>query len=390
MGHCPAPAGRPRFDIADIVREHRVALERERRLSPTEKRVLTAIARCRTAALGGHVEVCRSCGHEQLAYNSCRNRHCPKCQCLAQEKWIAARAERLLPVRHFHVVFTVPSELRALCCRVPRALFEALFHAASETLLQLGRERLGATLGVTMVLHTWTRDLRFHPHVHAIVTAGGVDGSGDWHPTKNFLFHVDVMGELLRGKMLERLRRLQRDGLLNPMRELEDPEAFDRLMARLAKIRWVVYAKRPFRHIEHVLAYLGRYTHRVAISNGRLLEVTASSVTFRTKEGKTHTVTPVEFLRRFLRHVLPDGFHKIRHYGLYASSSRGELERARARLQSLAAPAPIPRPPRLTWQELLRQLTGRDVERCPRCGGPIERIALERQPARGPPTWEAA
>ena len=390
MGHCPASAERPRFDIADIVLQHRAELEVEHGLSVTDRRVLTAIERCRTAALGGHLEVCRSCGHEQPAYNSCRNRHCPKCQCLAQERWIAARSERLLPVRHFHVVFTVPSELRALCRRAPRALFEALFRSASETLLQLGQERLGAALGVTMVLHTWTRDLRFHPHVHAIVTAGGMAATGEWHPTKNFLFHVEVMGKLLRGKMLDQLRRLQRAGQLHPTGELEDPQAFDQLMARLAKVRWVTYAKRPFRRIEHVLAYLGRYTHRVAISNGRLLEVSASSVSFRTKEGKTHTVTPVEFLRRFLQHVLPAGFHKIRHYGLYAGSAGRELERARARLESLGAPARIARPPRPTWQELLRELTGRDVERCQRCGGPLERIALEPHHARGPPAQEAA
>jgi hypothetical protein len=390
VGHCPASAGRPRFDIADIVRQHRAELEAGQWLSASERRVLTAIERCRTAVLGGHLEVCRSCGHEQPAYNSCRNRHCPKCQCLAQERWIAARSERLLPERHFHVVFTVPSELRALCRRVPRAVFDALFRCAGETLLELGHSRLDATLGVTMVLHTWTRDLRFHPHVHAIVTAGGVDERGAWRPTKNYLFPARVMGELLCGKVLDELRRLHRAGLLNPTRELEDPQAFARLMARLAKARWVVYAKAPFRRVEHVLAYLGRYTHRVAISNGRLVGVTPSSVTFRTKDGKTHTVTPVEFLRRFIQHVLPDGFKKIRHYGLYASSARDELELARAGRESLAAPlstTPLPLP---TWQQLLRELTGRDVDRCPRCGGAIERVALERQLARGPPAQEPA
>lgn len=390
MGHCPASAGRPRFDIADIVRQHRAELEAEHWLSASERRVLTAIERCRTAVLGGHLEVCRSCGHEQPAYNSCRNRHCPKCQCLAQERWIAARSERLLPVRHFHVVFTVPNELRALCRRVPRAIFDALFRCAGETLLALGHSRLDATLGVTMVLHTWTRDLRFHPHVHAIVTAGGVDERSAWRPTKNYLFPVEVMGKLLCGKMLDELRRLHRAGLLNPACELEDPQAFERLMARLAKARWVVYAKAPFRRVEHVLAYLGRYTHRVAISNGRLVGVTPSSVTFRTKDGKTHTVTPVEFLSRFIQHVLPDGFKKIRHYGLYASSARDELELTHAGLESLAASlstTPLPRP---TWQQLLRELTGRDVDLCPRCGGAIERVAIERQVARGPPAPEAA
>jgi hypothetical protein len=390
VGSCPASAGRPRFDIADIVRQHQVGLEAEHGLSVSERRVLTAIERCRTAALGGHVEVCRSCGHEQPAYNSCRNRHCPKCQCLAQERWIAARAERLLPVRHFHVVFTVPSEVRGLCWRVPRALFEALFHSASETLLELGQSRLGGMLGVTMVLHTWTRDLRFHPHVHAIVTAGGLDNSGSWRPTKDYLFPVAVMGALLRGKMLDRLRRLQRNGLLGLQGEREDPEVFDRLMTRLAKARWVVYAKRPFRRIEQVLGYLGRYTHRVAISNGRLVNVTASTSTFRTKEGKTHTITPVEFLRRFIQHVLPDGFKKIRHYGLYASGADDKLDLARARLASVATSAQTTRPSASTWQELLRELTGRDVDRCSRCGGSIERIAIARQVARGPPVSEAA
>jgi hypothetical protein len=390
VGSCPASAGRPRFDIADIVREHRAALEAEQRLSVTERRVLTAIERCRTAALGGHVEVCRSCGHEQPAYNSCRNRHCPKCQCLAQERWIAARAERLLPVRHFHVVFTLPSELRALCRRAPRALFEAMFRSASDTLLELGKSRLGGSLGVTMVLHTWTRDLRFHPHVHAIVTAGGVDASGVWHPTKDFLLPVKVMGQLLRGKMLDQLRRLERDGLLGSPGELEDPEAFDRMMARVAKARWVVYAKRPFRRAEHVLAYLGRYTHRVAISNGRLVNVTASTVTFRTKEGKTHGVTPVEFLRRFIQHVLPDGFKKIRHYGLYASGAHGMLATARARLESVCTPVQTTPSLAPTWQQLLRDLTGRDVNRCQRCSGAIERIAVERKVARGPPGLEAS
>lgn len=389
MGQCPASAGRPRFDIADIVRQHRAELEAEHGLSATERRVLTAIERCRTAVLGGHLEVCRSCGHEQPAYNSCRNRHCPKCQCLAQERWIAARAERLLPVRHFHVVFTVPSELREPFRRAPRALYEALFRSASETLLELGQSRIGGTLGVTMVLHTWTRDLRFHPHVHAIVTAGGMDSSGSWRPTKDYLFPVAVMGELLRGKMLDQLRRLQRNGLIMSPGELEEPEAFERLMARVAKARWVVYAKRPFRRIEHVLGYLGRYTHRVAISNGRLVNVTASTVTFRTKEGKTHSVTPVEFLRRFIQHVLPDGFKKIRHYGLYASSADGTLAMARARLGSGVRLSPTTPSPAPTWQQLLRELTGRDVDRCLRCGGAIERTAIERS-ARGPPLPETA
>jgi hypothetical protein len=183
--HRLAPTGRPRFDIADIVHRHRAALEADTCLSPAQRRVLSDIERCRTAALGGHLDVCRSCGHQHPAYNSCRNRHCPKCQALRQELWIAAHAERLLPVRHFHVVFTLPSELRPLAKAVPRAVFDALFAAASSTLLDLGSSRLSATLGVTAVLHTWTRDLRYHPHVHALATAGGLQSGGDhWSPAR--------------------------------------------------------------------------------------------------------------------------------------------------------------------------------------------------------------
>ncbi|MGH7288923.1 MAG: IS91 family transposase, partial [Myxococcota bacterium] len=196
----PASAGRPRFDIADIVRRHRPALEAEEHLTLAQRRVLSAIEVCRTAALGGHLDVCRSCGYEHPSYNSCRNRHCPKCQALDQERWIAARSARLLPVQHFHVVFTLPSELRALARYRPREIFGALFSAASATLVELGQSRLGALLGVTMVLHTWTRDLRYHPHTHAIVSAGGLDLAGNgWNASSpKYLFPVDVMRALLR------------------------------------------------------------------------------------------------------------------------------------------------------------------------------------------------
>jgi len=388
VAECPASAGRPRFDIADIVRAHRAQLEREQGLSVAEGRVLSAIERCRTAALGGHLDVCRSCGHERPAYNSCRNRHCPKCQALAQERWIAARTERLLPVRHFHVVFTLPSELRGLCRRLPRPLFDALFRAASETLLELGRTRLVATLGVTMVLHTWTRDLRFHPHVHAIVTAGGLREDASWAVSNGkYLFPVAVMGRLLRGKMMAQLHRLHAQGKLRGYDEFEDPEAFGRFMAGLPRRPWLVYAKKPFGGAEHVLRYLGRYTHRVAIANSRLVNVTARAVTFRTKNGATATLTPVEFLGRFLHHVLPDGFKKIRHYGLYAASSDERLAMAHRELNRdrVACLGATP-----SWHEHLRHLTGRDVDRCAACGGLVEHIPLPAIGARAPPTPLAA
>lgn len=363
---------RPRFDIADIVRQHRPALEARQRLSRPQKRVLTAISRCRTAALGGHLEVCTGCGREHPAYNSCRNRHCPKCQALAQQKWIDARTARILAMRHFHLVFTPPSELRPLAMRHPTEIYTALFRATSELLLRLGRTRLKATLGLTMVLHTWTRDLRFHPHIHVLATAGGLslDGSRFVHARKDFLFHVEVMGRMLRGKMLSALRKLQQEGAFPEL----SPAAFNRLMASLAAHKsWVVYAKAPFRRSQHVLSYLGRYTHRVGIANSRLVEVSTDHVTFRTKHGKTATLHPVDFLRRFIQHVLPDGFHKIRHAGLYASAQPGGLlERAKALL-------PRPKGPQDS-----KPTPVDEPRHCTHCGGLILRLPLTDL-ARSPP-----
>lgn len=384
MAHCLASAGRPRFEIADIVRAQRAELEQTHRLAPQQRRVLSAIELCRTAALGGHLEVCRRCGFEHQAYNSCRNRHCPKCQALAQEKWIAARSERVLPVGHFHVVFTLPSEFRALTQALPKLMFGALFRAASETLLQLGQSRLGGLLGVTLVLHTWTRDLRLHPHVHAIVSAGAVDSGGAWWPTSiKYLLPAEVMAQVFRGKMLDFLHRMHARGRLQRYDAFQDPQAFDRLTARLANKRWCVYAKHPFRRADHLLAYLGRYTHRVAIANSRLVDVEHDRVTFRTKNGKTQTLPPVEFLRRFLQHVLPEGFKKIRHFGLYASSHCGLLESARSQILGTACSATaVARP---SWVQTLRALTGRDATRCPRCGGELDKLPLPERAARAPP-----
>jgi hypothetical protein len=389
----PPGFGRPRFDIADIVRAERPGLEVQGLLSAAQRRALSAIEVCRTAALGGHVDVCRSCGYEHPAYNSCRNRHCPKCQGLAQEKWITARSERILPVRHFHVVFTMPAELRPLARFAPEEVFAALFQVASKTLLELGASRIHARLGATMVLHTWTRDLRFHPHVHAIVTAGGFDAEqGVWNPSsKNYLFPINVMGALLRGKMMSALRRLHADGIFARFDAFDDPEGFDRLMAKVAKKKWLVYAKKPFREARHVLEYLGRYTHRVAISNSRLVKVTKNAVIFRTKNGGTVTLPPDEFVRRFSQHVLPDRFHKIRHYGLYAGCHAENILGVVRELLSPGRDGPTAVPE--TWQAHLERLTGRDVDQCPRCNGKLEHVPLDK-PApisnRGPPRTEAA
>lgn len=384
----PTSNGRTRFDIADIVRRHRTELAAEVHLSVAQRRVLSAIELCRTAVLGGHLDVCVGCGYEHPAYNSCRNRHCPKCQALQQEKWIRARAERLLPVKHFHVVFTLPSELRGLARAYPRDVFDALLRAASETLLECGHSRLGASLGITMVLHTWTRKLEFHPHVHGLVTAGGlrVDRPA-WKATSTkYLFPVEAMRVVFRAKMLAALSLLHTGATFARFHDFTDPEAFEQLMRRIAKKNWVVYAKKPFREVGHVLRYLGRYTHRVAIANSRLVDVTHSSVCFRTKEGKVLALRPVEFLRRFVQHVLPDGFHKIRHYGLYSAASAEKRELARQELTS--------KRPRTagdscvlqeddSWSEQLCALTGRDVSRCPSCGEALARLPVPKQ--HGPP-----
>jgi hypothetical protein len=381
----PAQAGRARFDIAVIVRGHRAQLEAEHPLTGQQKRVLTDVAQCRTATLGGHLEICCSCGYERPSYNSCRNRHCPKCQSLAAEVWVDKRSEHLLDVGHFHVVFTLPAELRPLAKHAPREVFNALFHASARTLLELGQARFDATLGATLVLHTWTRDLRFHPHVHAIVTAGGLmrDGERFYRCTgrnRRYLFRVKTMGKLLRGKVLAALSLAYTEGAFASYGDFHDPVAFPRLVAKLAKRSWNVYAKAPFKKSKHVIAYLGRYTHRVGIANSRLLDVTDSRVVFRTKGDATETLTPVAFLRRFVQHVLPDGFHKIRHVGLYAPASYERLALARAKLGT-ETPAP---PPPLSWDQRLLVLTGRDVGRCPMCDAPLVRMALP-PPARGPP-----
>jgi len=353
-------------------------------LSPEQKRVLTDIGNCRTAVLGGHLDVCIDCGYERPAYNSCRNRHCPKCQALAQEKWIGAQRERMLDVRYFHVVFTLPAELRPLAAFAPRVVYDALFQAAARTLLEFGERRLSAKLGATLILHTWTRDLRFHPHVHAIVTGGGLalDASRWCTGHRRFLFPVKAMGRVLRGKMSQTLREAYRKGEFARFDDFLDPEGFDRLLARIATKNWNVYAKPSFDKGDHVLKYLGRYTHRVGLANSRLLDVTSSSITFRTKGEATATLSPVQFLRRFVQHVLPTGYHKIRHVGLHASDSL----RDRARL--LSGTQLVVSPP-LSWRERLEKLTGRDLATCPRCSGLLAPIAIPTPQSRAPPVLVA-
>jgi hypothetical protein len=386
-GACaPERSHRPRFEVADIFRAHSEVYRATHPLTPEQRKAAWCIEACRTALLGGHLDVCPDCGHEDKpSYNSCRNRHCPKCQALAQARWLARQQRRILPVPYFHVVFTLPAELRPLALRNRKPIFDLLFTTASRTLLTLGRdpERMGALLGITAVLHTWTRDLRFHPHLHCVVTGGGLALDGDrWLDSDpNFLFPVKVIGKLFRGKVLAGLRRLQQRGGLDFGRDAESPDAIGHLCDELATKKWVVYAKRPFAGPEQVFAYLGHYTHRVAISNYRLVSVTGDEVVVATRDGKTVAMTPNEFIRRFLQHVLPDKFVKIRHYGLMASSNvKTKLRQAQDILASrypadtsastghVADADTDDQQSKTDWRELLLELTGLDLTCCPRCG----------------------
>ena len=386
---CPARGGRgrPRLEVADIFRAAGGAyLDR---YAPTleQRKVMVAIERCRTAVLGGHLDVCASCGHQVPAYNSCRNRHCPKCQSLAQARWLARRRERIVPTKYFHVVFTLPEELRALARLNPKRIYDLLLESAARTLMEFGQSRLHAQLGVTAVLHTWTRDLRFHPHAHCIVTAGGLHEDGDrWVAVRGrFLFPVALMSQVFRGKLLDGLTRLYDQHELElhgPCAPLADPEAFAQLKDGLYRKDWVVYAKRPFGGSQQVFEYLGRYTHRVGLSNHRLLEFDGSGVRFRTKDRKTATVDAVEFVRRFLLHVLPTGFVKIRHYGLVASANvTSKLEIARRCLLDADEAPPVPSTPSPPpWLELMLTLTGVDLLVCCVCGN----RSVERHPLPSP------
>lgn len=389
------------MELADIVRRYRPAYQAVHALTVSERTVLDAVERCRTSELGGHLDVCLECGQERPSYNSCHNRHCPKCPAAAQAKWIAGRLERVLPTHYFHVVFTFPSELRASARANPVLVYDLLFRCAAATLLELGRDtnRLGGELGVTTVLHTWSRDLSYHPHVHGIVTGGALSHDGErWLSARDdYLFPVEVMGKLFRGKLLDALRRARKSGDLRT----DDPACFAAIVAKLYRKDWVVYCKRPFGGPEQVVRYLGQYTHRIGLSNHRLVSMGEYGVTFRTKNGKKVTVDGVTFLERWLSHVLPPRFVKIRHHGLMsAAHATTRLEVARQRLlavpvnteaQTSACPAssPVPHPVATgEWRDIIELLTGIDLGACPRCGSrTLRREPLPRWPheARAPP-----
>ncbi len=380
---------RPALEVADIVRAHGGEFRQAHAesLSVGQKHVLRAIERCRTAALGGHLEQCDQCGHQRNAYNSCADRHCPKCQSLARAKWLEKRQAELLECEYFHVVFTLPAPLAALALQNKRQMYDLLFRATAETLQSIAAdpEHLGAQIGFFCILHSWGQTLNFHPHLHCVVPGGGVslDGSRWVACRPGFFLPVNVLSCRFRKLFLRYLEqtyaagKLQFHGELQP---LSDPKSFARYLTPLHDREWVVYAKAPFGGPDRVLDYLGRYTHRVAISNNRLKELKDGQVSFAYKDykhqqrHKVMTLSADEFLRRFLLHVLPDSFQRIRHYGLLGNRHRAEnLVRCRV---LLAMPVLIPQPPR-DYHERWQQLIGRDPSQCPQCrNGKMVRIAI--------------
>jgi Putative transposase/Transposase zinc-binding domain len=387
--------GRPALEVADILRTLGPAWRQQQagHLSLGQLKVMSAIEQCRTAALGGHVLRCSSCDSVEISYNSCRNRHCPKCQAKAAQRWLVARQADLLPVEYYHVVFTLPAPISAIAYTNKAAIYQRLFDVAAETLMTIAADpkHLGARIGATLLLHTWGSALTHHPHVHGIVPGGGFSTHSErWVACRRgFFLPVRVLSRLFRRRFLEELEKLHLTGQLRFFGEYEglaDATAFIRWLAPLRTCEWVVYAKRPFAGPEAVLAYLSRYTHRVAISNRRLVAMNDSAVTFRWKDyrakgrtrHKTMTLTADEFMRRFLLHVLPGGFHRIRHYGLLANAQRRKnLAMARALLD-------VP-PPESVTDETAAAAVPTFVCRCCGCAMKIIEIFLRRQPIRAPP-----
>jgi hypothetical protein len=388
------------LEVADVFRAHGAAWRKANvgHISLAQLKVMSAIETCRTAALGGHVERCEDCAHQRVAYNSCRNRHCPKCQAAAARKWLEEREAELLPVPYYHLVFTLPASIGAIASQNKAAVYDLLFRTAAETLITIAAnpKHLGARIGLTAVLHTWGSAMTHHPHIHVIVPGGGLSPDGSrWIACRpGFFLPVRVLSRLFRRLFLEGLAALHKSDrlvLFGNLATLADASAFDATLAPLRRSEWVLYAKRPFAGPQAVLAYLARYTHRVAISNSRLTALDDAGVTFKWKDYRIKgrdrlramTLDAAEFIRRFLLHVLPSGFHRIRHYGLFAGTVRARnIERAR---QLLAAPQGLA--PKREAEADSETETPSSARRCPCCGGRM--IIIETfegvRPAQSPP-----
>src|SRR5215472_4912451 len=392
--------GRPPFEVADLIRAagHAFIERNHHWLRWKHLKVLLAIRRCRTAALGGHLDECTRCGHRAISFNSCRDRHCPKCQTAARERWIPARQRELLPTRYLHVVFTLPHRLAPLVLQNKKVLYDLLFRTSAETLLEVARNprRLGAEIGFFSVLHTWSQKLQIHPHVHCVVPAGGLSPDHTrWIRSRdNYFLPKEVLQEVFRGKFVNALKQAFQDGQLNfqgDLKLLAQPKVFAAWLRPLYRQDWIVYLKRPFGGPRYVLRYLGRYTHRVAISNHRLVSFTDGQVTLRWRDSADHnkqkllSLSVNEFLTRFLLHILPKGFVRIRNFGFLANRRRAKL--LPLCLQLLGATPPP--------QAEQHASGAKDPQSwcCPKCGGPmrvIQRFTAAELQLRSPPTVTAA
>jgi len=390
----------PRLEVGDVFRRYGEIFRQQHAgsLSRAQLRVMTAIECCRTAALGGHIEQCDQCHFQRIAYNSCRDRHCPKCQSLARAQWIEDRQAELLDTQYFHVVFTVPEEIAAIAFQNRKVVYDILFRATSETLrtIAVDPKHLGAEIGFFAVLHSWGQNLMFHPHLHCVVPGGGLSPDGNrWIPCrKGFFLPVRALSRLFRRLFVESMEKAFDAGQLqffSALEELRDPTAFRRLLGRVRSREWVVYAKKPFAGPQQVLDYVGRYSHRVAISNNRILNIEDGLVTFRYKDyrdgsqQRTMTLAADEFIRRFLLHVLPEGFHRIRYYGFFGARYRKEkLEQCR-QLLGMVPREPESKMAELDYRDRYQALTGSSLWECPACHRG-RMIVIREIPPRSIPT----
>ena len=361
-------------EVQDVFRLYGEAYRQQHGLSYVQHKAMSAILKCRTAELGAHMDTCEGCGCVDISYNSCRNRHCPKCQTLAKERWIDNQKHDLLNVGCFHVVFTVPDVLRSVIYQNQTKLYTLLFRAVAETLQELAADKkyLGATLGFTSILHTWGQNLMFHPHIHCVVPAGGLTKLGAWvNSRKKFFIPVRVLSRKFRGKFLALLQKQSLD-FFGEQEYLHDPKHFLNLLDTCYSKEWVVYCKAPFKSANCVVEYLGRYTHRVAISNNRILKIEDGNVTFKWRDYKDNnqwkvmTVSAFEFIRRFLMHILPSGFMKIRHYGLLGNRNKTKKLTLCKRLTH----SPVIAKVKASALDLLSKMFGRDFSLCQHCGEP--------------------
>lgn len=377
-------------EVQDIFLKYANNYRTNHKLTLVQHKAMSAIQKCRTSELGGHKEVCDNCGHARISYNSCRNRHCPKCQAFAKERWIDNQKRNLLNIGYFHVVFTIPDSLNSITYQNQKVVYTLLFKAVAETLAELASDKkyLGAKIGFSSILHTWGQNLMHHPHIHCIVPGGGLSSIGKWvNSRKKFFIPVKVLSRKFRGKFLHYLKQLYAQDKLEfqgSQTYLADNKEFEKLLSSLYSEEWVVYCKPPFKNAACVVEYLGRYTHRVAISNNRIVNIINDSVSFKWRDykdsskHKVMTLSAVEFIRRFLIHILPNGFMKIRHYGLLGN--RNKTTKLKICKQLTHTPLLLGEKP--TTLQLILKLTGKDLSKCPNCGSeePKRFIILGKSP----------